>query len=69
MIWGGGRRNRGIKRRRDSQGQGRQSVTEAFIPQTDAVRAPGCAAVPETESSSRRFLAEKTSQSLCLRDR
>lgn len=32
------------------------------------MRAPGCAVVPETESSSRRFLVEKTSQSLCLRD-
>ena len=68
MIWGGGRGNHGIKRRRDSQGKGRQSVTQVFIPKTDAVRTPVCAAVPETESSSRRFLVEKTSQSLCLRD-
>lgn len=55
-------------RRRDSQGEGRQSVTESFILKMDVVRAPGCAAVPETESSKRRFPIQKISQSLRLRD-
>ena len=49
-------------------GEGRQSVTESFIPKMGAVRAPGCAAVPETESSKRRFPTQKISESLCLRD-